>query len=70
MNIGKARAIFEDINNSEYSECDKALAIYRVMYMETHNSVTKKSMLEVIKWLWDRQFEFNFVEDDEGGEKE
>ena len=67
MEIGKAMAIFKDINNSEYSECDKVLAIYRIMYMETHNSVTKKSMLEVIKWLWDRQFEFNFVEDDEGG---
>ena len=67
MNIGKARAIFEDINNSEYSECDKALAIYRVMYMETHNSVKKASMLEVIKWLWDRHFEFVFMEDEEGG---
>ena len=57
MDIGKAMAIFEDINNSEYSECDKALAIYRVMHMETHNAVTKASMLEVIRWLWDRQFE-------------
>lgn len=65
MNIGVARAIFEDINNSEYSECDKALAIYRVMYMETHNSVTKASMLEVIEWLWDRHFEFVFVEEGE-----
>ena len=66
MKIGTARAIFEDINNSEYSECDKALAIYRVMYMETHNSVTKASMLKVIRWLWDRQFEFNFVDDEKG----
>lgn len=65
MNIGNARAIFEDINNSEYSEVDKALAIYMVMYMETHNSVTKASMLEVIKWLWDRHFEFNFIESEE-----
>ena len=62
MDIGKAMAIFEDINNSEYSECDKALAIYRVMHMETHNAVTKASMLEVIKWLWDRHFEFVFLE--------
>ena len=58
-------AIFEDINNSEYSECDKALAIYRVMHMETHNAVTKASMLEVIRWLWDRQFEFELVEGEE-----
>ena len=67
MKIGKAMEIFEDINSDEYYDADKALAIYRVMYMETHNSVTKASMLEVIKWLWDRHFEFVFVEDEEGG---
>ena len=65
MDIGKAMAIFEDINNSEYSECDKALAIYRVMHMETHNAVTKASMLEVIRWLWDRQFELVEGADDD-----
>ena len=67
MNIGNARLIFDNINSSEYDDVEKALAIYRVMCMETHNSVTKASMLKVIRWLWDRQFEFNFVEDDEGG---
>ena len=66
MNIGIAIAIFKDINNSEYSEFDKALAIYMVMDMETHNSVTKASMLEVIKWLWDRHFEFEFLDDEKG----
>ena len=65
MDIGKAMAIFEDINNSEYSECYKALAIYRVMHMETHNAVTKASMLEVIRWLWDRQFELVEGADDD-----
>ena len=65
MDIGKAMAIFEDINNSEHSECDKALAIYRVMHMETHNAVTKASMLEVIRWLWDRQFELVEGADDD-----
>ena len=65
MDIGKAMAIFEDINNSEYSECDKALAIYRVMHMETHNAATKASMLEVIRWLWDRQFELVEGADDD-----
>lgn len=67
MNIGKAIAIFKDINNSEYSEFDKALAIYMVMNMETHNSVTKASMLEVIKWLWDRHYEINVADDVGGG---
>lgn len=36
---------------------EKGLAIYIVMNMETHNSVTKDSMLKVIRWLWDRAFE-------------
>ena len=66
MNIGNARLIFDNINSSEYDDVEKALAIYRVMYMETHNSVTKASMLKVIRWLWDRHFEFVFVEDEEG----
>ena len=56
MDIGKARAVFENINSDKYSDNLKAMAIYRVMYMETHNAVTKASMLEVIRWLWDRQF--------------
>ena len=58
MNIGKAMAIFHNINSDKYSETEKAMAIYRVMHMETHNSVTKNSMLKVIRWLWDRQFNF------------
>ena len=57
MDIGKAMAIFNNINSDKYSVNEKAMAIYRVMHMETHNAVTKASMLEVIIWLWDRQFE-------------
>ena len=66
MNIGKARTVFENINSDKYSDILKAMAIYRVMHMETHNAVTKASMLEVIRWLWDRQFEL--VEGEENAE--
>ena len=69
MKIGYARAVFEDINSDKYSEYEKAMAIYRVINMETHNSVTKASMLEAIRWLWDKHFEFNFVDDEGGGSK-
>ena len=62
MKIGYARAVFEDINSDKYSEYEKAMAIYRVINMETHNSVTKASMLEAIRWLWDRHFKIEFVE--------
>ena len=65
MNTGKARAVFENINSDKYSDILKAMAIYRVMHMETHNAVTKTSMLEVIKWLWDRQFELVEGADDD-----
>ena len=57
MNKVNAMDVFENINSDEYSDILKAMAIYRVMHMETHNAVTKASMLEVIRWLWDRQFE-------------
>ena len=65
MDIGKAMAIFHNINSDKYSDSLKAMAIYRVMHMETHNAVTKASMLEVIRWLWDRQFELVEGEDDD-----
>lgn len=65
MDIGKAMAIFHNINSDKYSDILKAMAIYRVMHMETHNAVTKASMLEVIRWLWDRQFELVESEEDD-----
>ena len=65
MDIGKAMAIFNNINSDKYSVNEKAMAIYRVMYMETHNAATKASMLEVIRWLWDRQFELVEGEEDD-----
>ena len=62
MNIGKSTAIFEDINSDKYSNEEKALAIYDVMKMPTHNGVKKDSMLSVIKWLWHKIYE---IEDGE-----
>lgn len=51
MNIGKATAIFKDIHNEETEVEDKITAIQEVIDMPTHNSITKKSMLEVLHWL-------------------
>ena len=59
MNKGRALAIFENIENASESAEEKVMAIHIVMNMETHNSVTKASMLKVIRWLWDRAFEIN-----------
>lgn len=57
MNNGKARAIFDNIENASESIEEKGEAIYIVMNMETHNSVTKDSLLKVIRWLWNLAFE-------------
>lgn len=65
MTRGNAKLVFDNINSDEYSDSVKALAIYEILNMETHNSVTKNSMLKVIRWLWDRHFEFVFVKEGE-----
>lgn len=61
MRIGKARAIWEDIESDQWDRETKAIAIYQVLSMETHNSVTKKSCLKVIAWLWNQIFEWRTV---------
>ena len=63
MNIGKACSIFKNINADNISDDDKALAIYIVINMPTHNGITKADFLEVVKWLWNSHCE---MEDGEG----
>lgn len=58
MTLGQARAIFDNIEKAPESVEEKGMAIFLVMNMETHNSVTKYSMLKVIRWLWNHYFEF------------
>lgn len=57
MNIGLAIAIFKQLESEKYSDEEKALAIYTVVNMETHNSIKKDDMLKAIKWLWNRRYE-------------
>lgn len=65
MGKGKAMAIFMQINSEEYTDNEKALAVHIVMEMATHMSITKDMMLEVIKWLWNKSFEFVVTESTE-----
>ena len=65
MTKGRALAIFENIENATVSIEEKGLAIYIVVNMATHNSVTKASMLKVIRWLLDRAFEIRQEAQDE-----
>jgi len=57
MRIQRAIAIFEHINNDAFAEDEKALAIHAVMNMPVHMSITKDSMVSVIKYLWDKTYE-------------
>lgn len=56
MKIGKACAIFLQIDSEEYTVIEKGEAIYHVMNMPTHNGIKKDVMLSVIKWLFNQCF--------------
>ena len=45
MKTSKACAIFENIDSSDFTELEKGEAIYEVLKMPTHNSITKDSAL-------------------------
>lgn len=57
MNLGTACVIFQNIDAPDISDEEKAAAIFKVINMETHNSVTKASMLKVLRWLLEFSFE-------------
>lgn len=64
MNNGKATAIFNDIYRPGLTDNERGEAIKDVLDMETHNGITKESMLDVIKYLWHMVFA-----EDEGSEE-
>lgn len=66
--VGKALAIVKNINKAECSDVEKAHAIYLVMNMPTHMSITKDELIEVIKWLWHYSWEFGDVRSDSNAE--
>ncbi len=61
IKIGKQCAIFCNIDSEKFTNEEKALAIYDVLKMPTHLSITKDSMIKVIKWLWDQLYEIKEV---------
>lgn len=68
MNIGKARAIFDQIDSDKYTEDEKAVAIYIVMAMETKNSVTKESMVNAMRWMWNLLWKVDDIHTGKDGE--
>ena len=53
MNIGKACAIFEQIESDKYSNTEKLIATDIVLNMKTHNGVTKDEILRGFKGFLD-----------------
>ena len=51
MKIGHALSIFSQIDSEEYTTEEKGAAIYKVVKMETHNSVSKAQMLSALRFL-------------------
>lgn len=58
MATAKAYKIFHDLDNDQYTLEEKAVAIYMIMDMATHNSVKKDAFINACKWLWNQQFEW------------
>lgn len=53
MNIGKACAIFEQIDSKKYTEDEKLQAIEDVLFeMVTYNGITKDKILDAFKWFF------------------
>lgn len=68
MRIGKACFIFENLDSEEFTDQEKALAVYMVMNMPTHMSIKKDSMINAIKWLFDKCYDVT-VGGENGSEK-
>ena len=67
MNKGKAMAIVKNIETFDCTDEEKAYAIYLVMNMATHMSITKDELITAIKWLWHYSWEFK---EEKGGDTE
>lgn len=68
MNHGKAMAIVKQINSDKFTDEEKAYAIYLVMDMPTIMSITKAELVDAIKWLWHRAYEFETDVEEMAGE--
>lgn len=48
-----ARTIFKDIYNDDIDIEDKLMAVQTIAEAETHNSITKADILQVLRWMLD-----------------
>ncbi len=57
MTLSQAIAIFGNLDTYVGPDEEKGQAIWMVLNMETHNSITKASMLKAIRWLLELSFD-------------
>ncbi|WP_368218423.1 hypothetical protein [Anaerostipes hadrus] len=55
MNIGKAFAVFQQIDSKKYTKDEKYEAIQQVINAPTINGITKREVLNVVEWLFNEQ---------------
>lgn len=60
MNIGKAFAVFQQIESKKYTKDEKYEAIHDVINTATINSITKKQVLNVVSWLFNKQQKYRW----------
>lgn len=60
MNFTKAFAVFMQIDSKEFTEDEKYEAIQQVLDAATINSITKKQVLNVVSWLFNKQQKYRW----------
>lgn len=60
MNIGKAFAVFQQIESKKYTKDEKYESIHDVINAATINSITKKQVLNVVSWLFNKQQKYRW----------
>lgn len=60
MNFTKAFAVFMQIDSKEFTEDEKYEAIQQVLDAATINSITKKKVLNVVSWLFNKQQKYRW----------
>lgn len=60
MNIGKAFAVFQQIESKKYTKDEKYEAIHDVINAATINSITKRQVLDVVSYLFEEHNKYRW----------
>ena len=60
MNIGKAFAVFQQIDSKNYTKDEKYEAIHDVINAATINGITKRQVLDVVSYLFEEQNKYKW----------